>query len=142
MTQPRLDHIGIAVRTLDAARIYESLGLAVEHVETVATQKVRTAFLPVGDARLELLEPTDSDSPIAKFIEKRGEGIHHICLRVTNLDEHLARLKFEGYRLVNEAPVPGAHGCRVAFLHPSAGNGVLIELSEETGAHEGEARQG
>ena len=142
MTQPRLDHIGIAVRTLDAARIYESLGLAIDHVETVETQKVRTAFLPVGDARLELLEPTDSDSPIAKFIEKRGEGIHHICLRVTNLDEHLTRLKSEGYRLVNEAPVPGAHGCRVAFLHPSAGNGVLIELSEEAVAHEGEARQG
>ena len=127
----KLDHIGIAVKSLDAARIYESLGLRVEHVETVETQKVKTAFLSVGDANLELLEPSSPDSPIAKFIEKRGEGIHHICLRVDDLEAHLARLKAEGYRLVNEAPVPGAHGCRVAFLHPSAGNGVLIELSEK-----------
>jgi methylmalonyl-CoA/ethylmalonyl-CoA epimerase len=127
----KLDHIGIAVKSLDAARIYESLGLRVEHVETVETQKVKTAFLSVGDANLELLEPTSDDSAIAKFIEKRGEGIHHICLRVDDLEAHLARLKAEGYRLVNEAPVPGAHGCRVAFLHPSAGNGVLIELSEK-----------
>ncbi|HEV8433367.1 MAG TPA: methylmalonyl-CoA epimerase [Thermoanaerobaculia bacterium] len=126
----KLDHIGIAVKSLDAARIYESLGLRVEHVETVETQKVKTAFLSVGDANLELLEPSSADSPIAKFIEKRGEGIHHICLRVDDLEAHLARLKAEGYRLVNEAPVPGAHGCRVAFLHPSVGNGVLIELSE------------
>jgi methylmalonyl-CoA/ethylmalonyl-CoA epimerase len=127
----KLDHIGIAVKSLDAARIYESLGLRVEHVETVETQKVKTAFLSVGDASLELLEPSSPDSAIAKFIEKRGEGIHHICLRVDDLESHLARLKAEGYRLVNEAPVPGAHGCRVAFLHPSAGNGVLIELSEK-----------
>jgi methylmalonyl-CoA epimerase len=127
----RLEHIGIAVRSLDAAKIYELLGLAVQHTETVETQKVKTAFLSVGDSNLELLEPTSPDSPIAKFIEKRGEGIHHICLRVDNIDEHLERLKAEGYRLVNEAPVPGAHGCRVAFLHPSAGNGVLIELSEK-----------
>lgn len=127
----KLDHIGIAVKSLDAARIYESLGLHVEHVETVETQKVKTAFLSVGDANLELLEPTSADSAIAKYIEKRGEGIHHICLRVDDIEPHLARLKAEGYRLVNEAPVPGAHGCRVAFLHPSAGNGVLIELSEK-----------
>ena len=127
----KLDHIGIAVKSLEAARIYESLGLRVEHVETVETQKVKTAFLSVGDANLELLEPSSPDSPIAKFIEKRGEGIPHICLRVDDLEGHLARLQAEGYRLVDEAPVPGAHGCRVAFLHPSAGNGVLIELSEK-----------
>jgi methylmalonyl-CoA/ethylmalonyl-CoA epimerase len=127
----KLDHIGIAVKSLDAAKIYEVLGLHIEHTETVATQKVNTAFLSVGDANLELLEPASPDSPIAKFIEKRGEGIHHICLRVENIEEHLERLKAAGYRLVNEAPVPGAHGCRVAFLHPSAGNGVLIELSEK-----------
>jgi methylmalonyl-CoA/ethylmalonyl-CoA epimerase len=127
----KLDHIGIAVRSLDAAKkVYEDLGLNIEHVETVATQKVRTAFLSVGDANLELLEPTSADSTIAKFIEKRGEGIHHICLRVDDIEAHLARLKERGYRLINEAPVPGAHGCRVAFLHPAAGNGVLIELSE------------
>lgn len=127
----KLDHIGIAVRSLDAVRIYETLGLTVDHRETVETQKVNTAFLSVGDSNLELLEPTSPDSPIAKFIEKRGEGIHHICLRVDDIESHLARLKAEGYRLINEAPVPGAHGCRVAFLHPAAGNGVLIELSEK-----------
>jgi len=128
----KLDHIGIAVRSIDAAtKIYEDLGLRVEHVETVDTQKVRTAFLSVGDANLELLEPSGPDSTIAKYIEKRGEGIHHICLRVDDLEAHLARLKERGYRLINEAPVPGAHGCRVAFLHPAAGNGVLIELSEK-----------
>jgi methylmalonyl-CoA epimerase len=127
----RLDHIGIAVRSLDAAAIYADLGLPVGHVEVVETQKVRTAFISVGDANLELLEATDATSPIARFIEKRGEGIHHICFRVTGIEDHLARLQAKGYRLINEAPVPGAHGCRVAFLHPSAGNGVLIELSEK-----------
>ncbi|HEY6137897.1 MAG TPA: methylmalonyl-CoA epimerase [Thermoanaerobaculia bacterium] len=127
----KLDHIGIAVKSIDAAKqIYEDLGLRIEHFETVETQKVRTAFLSVGDSNLELLEPTSADSTIAKYIEKRGEGIHHICLRVENIEEHLARLKERGYRLINDAPVPGAHGCRVAFLHPAAGNGVLIELSE------------
>lgn len=138
MTRPTLDHIGIAVRSLEATKIYEALGLSVDHVETVETQKVKTAFLRVGDANLELLEPAADDSPIARFIEKRGEGIHHLCFRVTNLEEQLARLKGQGYRLVNETPVPGAHGCRVAFLHPSAGNGVLIELSELQGTGEGE----
>jgi methylmalonyl-CoA epimerase len=129
--KPTLDHIGIAVRSLDAAKIYEDLGLTIDHVETVETQKVRTAFLSVGDATLELLEPTGPESPIAKFIEKRGEGIHHICLRVDDLEGQLAALQAKGYRLINEHPVPGAHGCRVAFLHPSAGNGVLLELSEK-----------
>ena len=127
----KLDHIGIAVRSLDAVKIYEALGLEVGHTEVVETQGVRTAFLSVGDSNLELLEPTGPESTIAKFIEKRGEGIHHICLRVDDLESHLVRLKAEGYRLINEHPVPGAHGCRVAFLHPSAGNGVLIELSEK-----------
>jgi len=127
----KLDHIGIAVRSLESAKIYEDLGLAVQHVEVVETQQVKTAFLSVGDSNLELLEPTSPDSPIAKFIGKRGEGIHHICFRVENIEEHLERLKAKGYRLINEAPVPGAHGCRVAFLHPAAGNGVLIELSEK-----------
>ena len=127
----RLDHIGIAVKSLDAAKIYEDLGLTVQHVETVETQKVKTAFLSGGDSNLELLEPTDPDSTIAKFIEKRGEGIHHICFRVDDIEKHLEELKAKGYRLINEHPVPGAHGCRVAFLHPAAGNGVLIELSEK-----------
>ena len=129
--KPVLDHIGIAVKSLDSAAIYEALGLTIDHVETVETQGVRTAFLSVGDSNLELLEPTGPQSPIAKFIEKRGEGIHHICLRVDDIEAELARLKEKGFRLINEAPVPGAHGCRVAFLHPAAGNGVLIELSEK-----------
>jgi len=128
----RLDHIGIAVKSIDAARVvYEALGLRVDHVETVDSQKVRTAFLAAGDSTIELLEPSSADSTIAKFIEKRGEGIHHICLRVDDLESELARLRERGFRLINEAPVPGAHGCRVAFLHPAAGNGVLIELSEK-----------
>ena len=127
----RLDHIGIAVKSIDAAkRIYEDLGLTIAHVESIETQKVRTAFLSVGDANLELLEPSSPDSTIAKYIEKHGEGIHHLCFRVDDIEAHLARLKERGYRLINEAPVPGAHGCRVAFLHTAAGNGVLIELSE------------
>ena len=131
MMKLHLDHIGIAVRSIEAVKIYEALGLKIDHLENVETQKVRTAFLSVGDSKLELLEPTSDDSPIAKFIEKRGEGIHHICFRVDDIEAHLAKLKAEGYRLVNESPVPGARGCRVAFLHPAAGNGVLIELSEK-----------
>src|SRR5213076_940799 len=127
----KLDHIGIAVKSVDAAKVYEALGLKIDHVEDVATQGVKTAFINVGDANLELLEPLSANSPVAKFIEKRGEGIHHICFRVTNLESHLARLQQQGFRLINDAPVPGAHGCRVAFLHPAAGNGVLIELSEK-----------
>jgi len=132
MSKPRLDHIGIAVRSIDAATIYEALGLTIDHVETVETQGVKTAFLSVGDSNLELLEPTGPQSTIARFIEKRGEGIHHICLRVDDIEAELARLKEKGFRLIDDAPVPGAHGCRVAFLHPAAGNGVLIELSEKS----------
>ena len=131
MQKPKLDHIGIAVKTIEGAKIYKALGLTVDHVESVKTQGVKTAFLSVGDSNIELLEPLSPESTVAKFIEKRGEGIHHICFRVDNIDEHLTRLKNEGYRLINDAPVPGAHGCRVAFLHPSSGNGVLIELSEK-----------
>ena len=131
MTKPRLDHIGIAIRSIESSAIYKALGLTVDHMESVESQGVKTAFLSVGDSNLELLEPLSPQSTVAKFIEKRGEGVHHICLRVDNIEEHLARLKAEGFRLINEAPVPGAHGCRVAFLHPSAGNGVLIELSEK-----------
>jgi len=131
MKKPVLDHIGIAVRSIADARIYQALGIRVDHIETVETQGVKTAFLRVGDSYLELLEALSPKSTIAKFIEKRGEGIHHICLRVDHLEEHLSRLQAEGFRLINEHPVPGAQGCRVAFLHPSAGHGVLIELSEK-----------
>jgi methylmalonyl-CoA/ethylmalonyl-CoA epimerase len=131
----RLDHIGIAVHSIDdAIGIYRALGLAETGRETVEGQGVVTAFLPVGDTRLELLEPTGTDSPIAKFLAKRGPGIHHVCFAVNDLESALAELKSHGYRLVHESPVPGAGGTRVAFLHPSAGHGVLIELSE--GTHE------
>jgi methylmalonyl-CoA/ethylmalonyl-CoA epimerase len=130
MIKPTLDHIGIAVRSLDTARIYAALGLSIDHVESVESQGVKTAFIRVGDANLELLEPLSEDSPVGRFIERRGEGIHHICFRVTNLEWHLENLKSQGYRLVNEVPVAGAQGFRVAFLHPADGNGVLIELSE------------
>jgi methylmalonyl-CoA/ethylmalonyl-CoA epimerase len=130
VSKATLDHIGIAVKSLEAAKIYEALGLTINHVETIETQGVRTAFLSAGDASIELLEPTGPQSTVAKFIDKRGEGIHHICFRVDDIEAQLGRLKELGYRLINETPVPGAHGCRVAFLHPAAGNGVLIELSE------------
>jgi methylmalonyl-CoA epimerase len=136
MTKPTLDHIGIAVKSIEGAAIWQALGLTIEHVETVESQGVKTAFLSVGDSNIELLEPTGPASSVAKFIEKRGEGIHHICLRVDDIEEQLARLKAQGFRLINETPVPGAHGCRVAFLHPAAGNGVLIELSEKVSTSE------
>lgn len=131
MKKPVLDHIGIAVNSIEASRIYRALGLDIDHVETVVSQGVKTAFLPVGDSNLELLEPTAADTAVGRFIAKRGEGIHHICFRVDDIESHLKRLKKEGFRLIHEAPVPGAHGTRVAFLHPAAGNGVLIELSEK-----------
>lgn len=129
--KPKLDHIGIAVRSIPETKIYEALGFEIEHLEDVVSQGVRTAFLSVGDANIELLQPLNADSTVAKYIEKRGEGIHHLCFRVDDLPKQLERLKAEGFRLINPEPVPGAHGCRVAFLHPAAGNGVLIELSEK-----------
>ena len=127
----RLDHIGIAVASIDESLpIYRALGLTETAREPVASQGVVTAFLPLGDTRLELLEPVGPDSSIAKFLAKRGPGIHHVCFAVDDLEDALADLASRGFRLVNETPVPGAGGKRVAFLHPSAGNGVLIELSE------------
>lgn len=131
----RLDHIGIAVSSIDESlRIYEALGLKASEPETVPGQGVVTAFLPVGDTRLELLEPTGADSPIAKFLAKRGPGVHHVCFAVTDLEDAISELAGRGFRLIHESPVPGADGRRVAFLHPSAGHGVLIELSEERGS--------
>jgi methylmalonyl-CoA/ethylmalonyl-CoA epimerase len=127
----RLDHIGIAVSSIeDALGIYRALGLSESGREEVASQGVITAFLPLGNTRLELLQPIGPDSPIAKFLAKRGPGIHHLCFAVDDLDDALEDLKSRGFRMVNESPVPGADGKRVAFLHPSAGQGVLIELSE------------
>jgi methylmalonyl-CoA epimerase len=127
-----LDHVGIAVRNLDDALAFyrDGLGLDVEQSEEVASQRVRAHFVPVGDASLELLEPTASDSVIAKYVEKRGPGIHHITLRVENISAALEQLKVRGVRLVDEAPRAGAEGARVAFIHPSAAHGVLVELKE------------
>jgi methylmalonyl-CoA/ethylmalonyl-CoA epimerase len=129
-----LDHIGIAVEGLDQAySFWETLGWSTGTLaeETVPTQKVRVGFLPLQNkANIELLESTDNTGPISKFIEKRGAGVHHICFRVKNIDQMLKSLKEKGVRLINESAVPGAHGCRVAFIHPSSTGGVLIELSE------------
>jgi len=128
----RLDHIGIAVASIDdALPIYRALGLEESGRETVSSQGVVTAFLPLGETRLELLEPTGPDTPIARFLAKRGPGVHHLCFAVDDLEDALKDLTSRGFRLVNETPVPGADGKRIAFLHPSAGHGVLIELSAE-----------
>lgn len=128
----RIDHLGIAVASIDRAlAIYRDLGLTEAHREDVPSQKVIAAFLPAGESRLELLEPTGPDSPIAKFLEKKGPGIHHICFAVDDIEAALAHLKERGYRLIHETPVAGAGGRRVAFLHPAAANGILIELSSD-----------
>ena len=130
-----LDHIGIAVRDLDAALAFyrDALGLDVGEAEEVPSERVRAQFLPLGDSALELLEATDEGSAIARSIERRGPGIHHITLRVADLAAALARLRERGVRLVDERPRPGAGGSRVAFIHPSAAQGVLIELKEDPG---------
>jgi methylmalonyl-CoA/ethylmalonyl-CoA epimerase len=130
-----LDHIGIAVADLDAAlRFYrDALGLEIETPEEVASQRVRAHFIPAGDAALELLEATAPDSPIAKYIEKRGPGLHHITLRVEDIEAALVRLKARGVRLIDERPREGAHGSRVAFIHPSSTHGVLVELKQTAG---------
>ncbi|ASA77872.1 methylmalonyl-CoA epimerase [Thermococcus sp. 5-4] len=127
----KIDHVGIAVKNLDEAiKVWEGLGLKVEEIEEVPDQKVRTAIIHVGESRIELLEPTAEDSPIAKFIAKRGEGIHHIALGVEDIEGHLEKLKEEGYRLIDEKPRIGAGGARIAFVHPKAVTGVLLELCE------------
>ncbi|MDT5123562.1 MAG: methylmalonyl-CoA/ethylmalonyl-CoA epimerase [Acidobacteriota bacterium] len=128
----RIEHIGIATRALDDALSFwrDALGLEVVHTEVVEEQKVRVAMLPLGEARIELLEPTSADSPVAKFLEKRGAGIHHIAVRVDDIRAMLRRLKESGVRLIDETPRVGAGGCLVAFVHPSSANGVLLELVE------------
>lgn len=128
----KIDHIGIAVKDLQAAiKFYEDmLGLKVTEIEEVVEQKVRVAFLPTGDSEVELLESTTPDGPIAKFIEKNGEGIQHIAFRVENLEEKLAELKEKGVRLIDEKPRRGAGGADIAFLHPKSTFGTLVELCE------------
>jgi methylmalonyl-CoA epimerase len=126
-----IDHLGIAVKSLAAAKaIYEKLGLYASAEETVEPEKVRVAMLPVGGSRIELMEATSDDSTVARFIAKRGEGLHHVCLRVPHLEEVVARLKEEGVRLVSDEIKAGAGGHRYIFVHPQSAGGVLLELVE------------
>jgi methylmalonyl-CoA epimerase len=128
----QIDHLGIAVKSLAAAKaIYEKLGLRVSPEETVEQEQVRLVMVPVGEARLELLEATSADSTIAKFIAKRGEGLHHVCLKVPDLAGAVERLSKEGVRLVSEEIKVGAGGHKYVFVHPSSTGGVLLELTQE-----------
>ena len=131
MELKRVDHIGIAVKNLDeAVKFYESLGFKASGYEVVAEQKVKVAFLPCGDSELELLESTEPDDPIARFIEKNGPGIQHIAIRVDDIDKALEELKEKGVRLIDQTPRYGAGGARIAFVHPKATGGVLLELTQ------------
>ncbi len=128
----KIDHLGIAVPSIDDGSTFWSdiLGLKMEGKETVKSQKVTTAFLPVGESEVELLESTADDGPIARFIEKKGAGFQHVAFRVANIEEALAELKEKGVRLIDETPRPGAGGAKIAFLHPKATGGVLVELCQ------------
>ncbi len=127
-----IDHIGIAVNSIEqAGKFYtDILGLKIVDIENVADQKVNVAFIPITDSEVELLESTDPDGPVAKFIKARGEGIQHLAFRVENLEEALEELKKKGIRLIDERPRKGAGGARIAFIHPKETNGVLVELCE------------
>lgn len=132
----KIDHIGIAVKSLDnALKFYETLGIKPYHFEEVESQKVKTAFIKVGDTNIELLESTSEEGPIAKYVAKKGEGIHHICYEVENVGLALEKMKAEGFKLIDENPKPGAHGKIVAFIHPKSTNGVLTELAQDAGNH-------
>jgi methylmalonyl-CoA/ethylmalonyl-CoA epimerase len=126
----KLDHIGIATRQIDEAMDLwrNTLGLGLEHTEEIAEQGVRVSMLSLGETQLELLEPLSDDSPVGRFLEKRGPGIHHIAIRVDDIRAELAKLKTNGARLIDETPRVGAGGCLVAFVHPSSAGGVLLEL--------------
>lgn len=128
----KIDHLGIAVNTIDQSKSFwtDILGLSFEGTETVEEQKVTTAFFPVGESEVELLESTSPDGPIARHIEKKGEGIQHVAFRVENIEAALAELKAKGIRLIDETPRKGAGGAKIAFLHPKSTNGILVELSE------------
>ena len=133
MSVEKIDHIGIAVESIEnSLRFYKDL-LGLEYIgsEEVAEQKVRIAFLKIGESKIELVEPTSDDSPIAKFLEKRGSGIHHIAIRVDNIEAALARHLEAGARLIDEKPRIGAHNMRIAFIHPKSSDGVLFELCED-----------
>ncbi len=140
----KIEHIGIATESLDEALAFwrDALGLSVVHTEEVAEQGVRVAMLPLGEPRIELLEPTHAGSPVAKFLAKRGPGIHHIAVRVADIRATLARLRAQGARLIDESPRVGAEGCLVAFVHPASAGGVLLELVEHPAAgHEPERNE-
>jgi len=127
----KVDHIGIAVKNLlESSKFYEALGIQSTGVEEVTEQKVKVSFFPVGDSEIELLESTSPDGPIAKYIEKNGEGMQHIALRVDNIEAALIELKARGIRLIDEKPRYGAGGARIAFVHPQSTGGILLELSE------------
>ena len=128
----KIDHLGIAVNSIGDGKKFwtDVLGLKFEGSETVAEQKVTTAFFPVGESEVELLESTAPDGPVAKYIEKRGEGIQHVAFRVENIEEALEELKIKGIKLIDEKPRIGAGGAKIAFLHPKSTNGVLVELCE------------
>ncbi len=126
-----IDHLGIAVKSLAASKaFYQQLGLRVESEEVIEHEKVRVAMLPLGESRIELLEPTSDDSPIARFLAKRGEGLHHISLRVRDLEGTVARMKQDGTRFVSDEIKIGAGGHRYVFVHPASAGGVLLELCE------------
>jgi methylmalonyl-CoA/ethylmalonyl-CoA epimerase len=128
----KIDHIGIAVNSIETGKRFwkDILGLDFEGSETVEEQKVTTAFFPVGDSEVELLESIDPDGPIARYLEKKGEGIQHVAFRVDNVEASLKELKEKGIKLIDEKPRKGAGGAKIAFLHPKSTNGVLIELCE------------
>lgn len=131
MELKRVDHIGIAVKNLDeAVKFYESLGFKASGYEVVAEQKVKVAFLPCGDSELELLESTEPDGPIARFIEKNGPGIQHVAIRVDDIEKALEELKAKEVRLIDQVPRYGAGNARIAFVHPKATGGVLLELTQ------------
>ncbi|MEW5983560.1 MAG: methylmalonyl-CoA epimerase [Acidobacteriota bacterium] len=129
-----LDHVGIAVRDIDEALAFyrDALGLEIDAPEDVPSQGVRAHIVPVGESALELIEATAPDSPVARFTEKHGPGVHHITLRVDDIREALTRLKGKGVRLIDEEPRPGAGGALVAFVHPSSAHGVLVELTQRS----------
>jgi methylmalonyl-CoA epimerase len=129
----KIDHLGIAVRSVEASLkfYHETLGLPLTAHETIPEQGIDAVLLPLGETRLELMEATREQSPVAKFIAKRGEGVHHICLAVENIDATLDQLKAAGVRLVDETPRRGVGGHKIAFIHPSSAHGVLIELVEK-----------
>lgn len=129
----KINHLGIATKSIAEALKFwqDSLGLENIHTEEVEEQKVRVAMLPIGESRVELLEPTSEDSPISKFLEKRGGGIHHIAVEVEDIEASLAKLKTKGARLIDETPRIGAEGCLIAFVHPTTTGGVLLELTQK-----------